>query len=198
MTLSNYRDISSSSSGSRNGFQFEFSCARCSTTWRSPFKPYRRGQIAALIYKVAFYFGDRGSMSRASSSVAGMGMDKARAGALEEAQELAEERFATCPSCHREVCENCWNASSNRCEDCGRGGGRDAEPRSGARGGHDPSGGSAPVAQRCPNCSAEHVGGGRFCAECGFDMAATHKACPNCGVTCSRAARFCTDCGHGF
>ena len=195
MTLSNYRDISSSGSNSRNGFQFEFSCARCSTTWRSPFKPYRRGQLADLIYRVAFYLGDRGSMSRASSGVAGMGADKARAGALAEALELAEERFATCPGCHRQVCETCWNGSLNQCEDCVRGGkdGDRADPRSD----RDVSSGGAPVALRCANCGAEHTGG-RFCAECGFDMAATHKACPNCGVTCSRAARFCTDCGHGF
>jgi predicted amidophosphoribosyltransferase len=42
------------------------------------------------------------------------------------------------------------------------------------------------------------MGGGRFCAECGFDMASTHKSCPGCGTMCARAARFCPDCGHGF
>ena len=49
----------------------------------------------------------------------------------------------------------------------------------------------------CPNCQTPSQGG-RFCHECGFDMASTHKSCPACGVTMMRQARFCTDCGHAF
>ena len=49
----------------------------------------------------------------------------------------------------------------------------------------------------CPNCQTASQGG-RFCHECGFDMASTHKSCPGCGATMPRQARFCTDCGHGF
>jgi hypothetical protein len=49
----------------------------------------------------------------------------------------------------------------------------------------------------CPNCQTPSQGG-RFCHECGFDMASTHKSCPACGATMMRQARFCTDCGHGF
>ena len=49
----------------------------------------------------------------------------------------------------------------------------------------------------CPNCQTPSQGG-RFCHECGFDMASTHKSCPGCGSVMPRAARFCTDCGHGF
>lgn len=202
MALTNYRDLSIVGTDSRAGFQFEFSCSRCSSTWKSPLKPYRRGRIAALMYSFAFYVRDHGGMSRASSTLSGMGAEKAKASALAEAQELAEERFAVCPSCHKTVCESCWDSGAGRCEDClnpsGRGG-RRAESSRDDGGGESrvAGGGGATVAQRCPNCGAEHMGG-RFCAECGFDLAATHKGCPNCGATCPRSARFCTDCGHGF
>jgi membrane protease subunit (stomatin/prohibitin family) len=49
----------------------------------------------------------------------------------------------------------------------------------------------------CPNCRTPSSGG-RFCGECGFDMASTHKSCPGCGTMVLRQARFCTDCGHSF
>ena len=55
----------------------------------------------------------------------------------------------------------------------------------------------AAVGPVCPNCQVLSEGG-RFCHECGFDMASTHKSCPGCGTTVSRQARFCPDCGHGF
>ncbi len=200
MTLNNYRDISKLGTDVGAGFQFEFRCSSCNSIWKSPLQPYRRGQIAGLIHKFAFFLGDRGSMGRLSSGVATSGQARAKEKALEDALELAEQRYAVCPSCDKVVCENCWNPGAQRCESCIKQG-----SRSGARGGAShrdgsaaAAGGGAAVALRCPNCSAEQVGDGRFCPECGFDMAATHKGCPGCGATCPRSARFCTECGHGF
>lgn len=193
MTLDNYRDISKTGTDIHAGFQFEFRCASCSKTWKSQLKPYRRGQIAGLIYKFAFFLGDRGSFGRASSGIANAGEAGAKQGALQEALALAEQRYAVCPSCNHAVCENCWNPGAGRCADCLKEDGRAA-----TRGGQVSGGGGAAAgALRCPNCSAEQTGG-RFCPECGFDMASTHKSCPGCGVMCARSARFCTDCGHGF
>lgn len=200
MSLNNYRDISRLGTDVGAGFQFEFHCASCNSVWKSPLRPYRRGQFAGLINKFAFFLGDRGSMGRFSGEIATTGIGRAKAKALEEAIELAEERYAVCPSCDKAVCESCWNTGAQRCEDCikqgsrsGSRGGSSRRDEAGASGG----GGAAPVALRCPNCNAEQDGG-RFCSECGFDMAATHKSCPTCGATCARSARFCTDCGHGF
>jgi len=188
MTLSNYRDISKLGTDIHAGFQFEFHCLSCSKTWKSPLKPYRRGQIAGLIAKFAYFLGDRGSYGRASSGIANVGEEGARDGALQDALALADQRYFVCTSCEHAVCENCWDERSGRCADCLK-----ADSRGGARGGSA----SAAAAPNCPNCSAAQTGG-RFCPECGFDMASTHKSCPGCGVMCPRSARFCTDCGHGF
>lgn len=198
MPLTNYRDVGRYGSVSDAGFQFEFQCASCSQTWRSPFRPYRRGQLSGLIYRFAWLLGDRGHMFRASSAVSESGADRARAAALHEALELAEQRYAVCPSCRKTVCEDCWDRAAQTCTDCagkvrpqGAGGAPVARAGSASRAAE-----GAPTL-KCPNCNSP-LGGGRFCAECGFDMASTHKTCPGCGTLCLRSARFCPDCGHGF
>lgn len=195
MSLTNYQDVSKAGSDVNAGFQFEFYCGNCSRRWKSAYKPYRRGQLSGLIYKFAYFFDNHGSMSRASDAVAGAGAKRAREAALQEAIGLAEQRYNECPSCKKTVCEDCWNPRTQRCESCeGKGeqpsGGRDSPAASSG-------GGNAGAGLACPNCRAA-FGGGRFCAECGFDMASTHKSCPGCGAMCTRAARFCPDCGHGF
>lgn len=201
MALTNYRELSKSGSDTQAGFQFEFHCGNCTRTWKSPFKPYRKGQLAGLIYKFAYFLGDRGGMSRTSSSIADVGAERARSSALQDALELAEERYAECTECRRTVCEDCWNMGAQRCVRCnGEGGGsraRAGDTSSGGSGGASRSGAVGGDSLKCPNCSATSDGG-RFCSECGFDMASTHKSCPGCGTLCSRSARFCTDCGHAF
>ncbi|MGH8796605.1 MAG: double zinc ribbon domain-containing protein, partial [Caldimonas sp.] len=80
-----------------------------------------------------------------------------------------------------------WGHSGRECASCeGKAGGGAGE--------YGAEQGGGPV---CPNCQTPSQGG-RFCHECGFDMASTHKSCPGCGATMARQARFCTDCGHGF
>lgn len=200
-SLTNYRDIGKGGNADTNvGFQFEFACGNCSRTWKSPFRPYRRGQLAGLVYKIAYYLGDRGGMFRGLDLIATTGETRARQSALEDALRLAEQRYTDCPGCHKLVCEDCWDDRARLCERCRSGSGRSSgaaasnESRSDA--------GAEPRAERqgvakCSNCGAA-LDGGRFCAECGFDVASTHKSCPGCGTLCTRAARFCTDCGHGF
>jgi Double zinc ribbon len=127
--------------------------------------------------------------------LADAGEKRARRAALEEAIVLAEQRYADCPNCKKTVCEDCWNPRTQQCVSCdGQG-----EPTPSGR--HAPAaasgGGHAGPGLACPNCRTA-LGGGRFCAECGFDMASTHKSCPGCGAMCTRAARFCPECGHGF
>lgn len=191
MSLTNYQDISKVGSSMNAGFQFDFYCGNCPHRWRSPFKPYRRGQLSGLIYKFAYFLDRYGRMSEATSWVSDAGEKRARDAALEEAIALAEPRYTECPSCKKIVCEDCWDQRSGRCEAC-RG---KAGQASGTRASSDA--GQAGAGPECPNCRAP-FGGGRFCAECGFDMASTHKSCPGCGAMCTRSARFCTDCGHGF
>jgi hypothetical protein len=193
MSLTNYRDVSKPGSDVNAGFQFEFHCDNCPRRWASPYKPYRRGQLSGLIYKFAYFLDAHGSIFRATDAVSDAGEKRAREAALQDAIRLAEQRYTECPGCGKAVCEDCWNPRAQRCEACqGKG-----EPMSGGRGPSASSGGNAGAGLACPNCRAA-FGGGRFCAECGFDMASTHKSCPGCGATCTRTARFCPDCGHGF
>jgi hypothetical protein len=191
MELENYRDISRKGMETDAGFQFEFFCEHCARTWKSPFRPYRMGQIAGLLHRFAFYFGgDKGSASRAAYEMSEMRSDKNFQDALRDAQQQAEGLFHRCPKCSKVACESCWDDRRGRCEPC-------TLRESGGAGAVQAAAASATGALKCPNCQGA-MGGGRFCAECGYDMASTHKSCPTCGAMCLRQTRFCTDCGHGF
>jgi hypothetical protein len=200
MSLTNYRDIGAVGSDVGAGFQFEFYCGNCARTWKSPFAPYRRARFAGIVYKLATFLGDRGTVFRASDAVAKAGAKGARDSALARALELAEQRYTECPACLKAVCEECWNPGAKACEACATKGVRSAGGHVGsgsAEEGRESHAAVSSAGPRCPNCSSA-LDGGRFCAECGFDMASTHKSCPGCGTLCIRSARFCTDCGHGF
>jgi len=185
MALTNYRDLSTSSSDVSAGFQFEFYCELCGEKSRSAFKPYRKGQITGWLSRFAFMFHDLNKASRATGAFADAGASGAKGEALAEAMAAAAPLYERCDGCRKWVGRECWNASTGSCRECAARTGTAAGPSATA-------GGAA-----CPNCQTPSAGG-RFCAECGFDMASTHKSCPACGVTLPRAARFCTDCGHGF
>lgn len=201
--LTNYRDLSTNPGDVGAGFQFEFVCDSCGDTWKTPFKPYRAGQAAGLFRRFGYIFNEFAKIStvtdvifkltRASNTTVETAGSKPKAEALEEAMASARQRYDQCASCHTWVCANCYNESDHQCIKCERSspGGNQAGA---AVGGGAAASGSALA---CPNCQTPSQGG-RFCHECGFDMASTHKSCPSCGVTLSREARFCGDCGHGF
>lgn len=188
--MRNYRDVSSGSSDVSAGFQFEFFCEVCGETSRSAFQPYRKGQLTGWLTRFAFMFTDLHKFGRATGTFADAGAQGAKAEALAEAQAAAMKIYTRCDSCHKWVCGDCYIESSGECKDCA------AKAKAKASYSVGGSGGDA-NATVCPNCQTESQGG-RFCHECGFDMASTHKSCPGCGSTQPRSARFCTDCGHGF
>jgi len=187
MSMKNYRDVSTSSSDVSAGFQFEFFCEICGETSRSAFQPYRKGQLTGWLTRFAFMFTDLHKASRATGTFADAGANSAKAEALAEAQASARRIYQRCDTCHKWVCGDCWSESAGQCKDC------TAKASGGYSGGNAGSDSGA----ACPNCQTPSQGG-RFCHECGFDMASTHKSCPGCGSTMPRSARFCTDCGHGF
>ncbi len=192
MALTNYRDISTSSTDVSAGFQFEFYCEKCSETSRSVFKPYRKGQLTGWLGRFAFLFYDINKASRATGAFAEIGASGAKAEALAEAMALAAPLYERCRSCNKWAGRECWNSNADSCRDCAA--------KAGAKSGTETAGGygaSSGGGAACPNCQTPSQGG-RFCHECGFDMASTHKSCPACGITLARQARFCTDCGHGF
>ncbi|MDY0745968.1 zinc ribbon domain-containing protein [Paucibacter sp. R3-3] len=191
MALENYRDLSSGSSDLNAGFQFEFYCCGCTRKWKTPFKPYRKGQLTGFLTRFGFLFSSASQASRMTSGMADYGMRDAKAQALEEAMPQAARMFTNCVSCGQGFCEDCLDGSDT-CEKCLQ------QPRGH---GHHHAGSASGAAQAggqaCPNCGTAGSGG-RFCSECGFDMASTHKSCPGCGAMAERGARFCGDCGHGF
>lgn len=193
MALENFRDLSNTGNDVAAGFQFEFRCSRCSRTWKSPFKPYRLGQITGLITRFTFMFTDLAKAGRTSGNFADIGARGARGKALAAAMLEAEKKFVSCPGCLDDVCRNCFDVDRDRCLTCIDGAALQAErtTRKAAETARERQG------DACPNCGEPHASG-RFCAECGFDMASTHKACPSCAAMLPRQARFCTDCGHGF
>lgn len=190
--LKNVRSLNTSPTDLSAGFQTEFFCECCDFTWRSPFKPYRTGQFTGWLTRLAFLAGslagDVSKAGRTGDALTDAGFRRASEEAFEEAQGQARRYFTACPKCKKQACDNCLDESRGQCADCNK------YPAGAAAQGQT-DGGSGHMA--CPNCQAPS-GGGRFCHECGFDMASTHKGCPACGSVMPRAARFCTDCGHGF
>ena len=199
MALTNYRDISPSANDVGAGFQFEFTCESCGETWKSPFRPYRAGQMSGLLRRFSFIFGEfyrvgtitemMSKVQRASGSSMQSAGSKPKQAALEEALALAADRYHKCSNCKSAVCDNCWNDADQLCIKCEKLAGIGRQGQGGD--------GASASAALCPNCQTPSQGG-RFCHECGFDMASTHKSCPSCSATMPRQARFCTDCGHGF
>lgn len=195
MALENYQDISSYDTEMSTGFQFQFSCRHCGRTWKSPYRPYRTGQIAGLFNKIAPLLNMNLRSMDAAAGLSHAGMRRARDKALAEALELAAPRYTACPQCRQEVCADCFDTTRQLCQGC-----IDAAAKQQRSDQLHGIGSAAPAtssAPKCPNCQSPSSGG-RFCAECGFDMASTHKSCPACGAMMTRQARFCTDCGHGF
>lgn len=192
MELEPYRDLSSLG-GSAPGFQFEFRCSGCDKTWRSPFKPYRKGQAAGFFSNLMsnFHIGAPAGIATRLASEAGL--SGARQSALDDARKTADTLYSVCSKCNASACSDCFSPQDGVCRAClgASAGQRAASPAAGQ------TASAAAPAMACPNCRAAH-GGGRFCAECGFDMASTHKSCPDCGAMALRQARYCNDCGHGF
>jgi hypothetical protein len=195
MALENYRDLSISGTDLNAGFQFEFYCANCSRKWKSPFKPYRMGQVTGFLSRFSFLLPDSArTASRASGNFADMGSRGAKESALANAMAQAETLYAACSVCRSAYCSDCYDTREGMCQPCVRKQRNQADVEA-AQAAEAASQTQSRLS--CPNCSAAS-NGGRFCAECGFDMASTHKSCPNCGVMLPRQSRFCTDCGHGF
>lgn len=193
-TMKNYRDISPSASDMSAGFQFEFYCMHCDQgSWRSPFKPYRMGQVTGWLSRFAFLFSGARTVARGTGNFADAGSRGAKDEALQEAMVTAAQRYTRCESCRDYVCGECWSDRDEKCLVCI--GKSNQAAQSAAR--QQAEEAKEASAHSCPNCRTA-MDGGRFCPECGFDMASTHKACPSCGAMTSRQSRFCTDCGHGF
>lgn len=195
MALDNYRDLSTGGSDFGAGFQYEFFCTRCGRKWKSPFQPYRMGQVAGLLSRFSFLIPNMRTATRTTGNFAEMGSRGARDKAFEKAREEAQKLYVECGGCKQGVCMDCFDERADTCLGCQD---REREQAEADKRRQVLASEDAPATgAACPNCRTA-MAGGRFCPECGFDMASTHKSCPACAALIPRASRFCTDCGHGF
>ena len=191
MSLENHRELHTGGSDLDAGFQWEFHCQECDRRWKSPFKPYRMGQISGLFGRLSSLVSGR---LGGGGDFASVGLRSAREKALEEAQQLAASRYVECSECRHAVCLDCIDNGSGVCVGCLKRARNAAAQSMGSDSRARSDGGAL---KTCPNCQQPHAGG-RFCAECGFDLASTHKSCPACNAMALRQARFCVECGHAF
>ncbi|AXI78391.1 double zinc ribbon domain-containing protein [Peterkaempfera bronchialis] len=207
----NYRDLCQQH-GTGAGFQFEFSCARCYDTWRSPFEPYTGGRAADWVGKAVNaawgLLGRTGStIGAAADGLAGAGWGSARDSAFQRAIGNAEGHFNRCARCTHYVCGRCWNGAQGLCLNCApdtaaeataaqqRGLNDMAAERAYAAGQRDGQSYDVDRARQlvCPQCRTE-THGTPFCPGCGHHLA-QQPQCPSCSAALPDGAAFCPGCG---
>lgn len=193
------------------GFQFDFHCERCRDTWRSPFVPYRRGQVAGWLQRTASALGGGlvNDAGRAAAGYADSGWSEARDEAMKSAVEQAAGHFHRCGKCQNQVCPACWNTVKGLCLNCAPDLQAEVEAarstaevdaaRERAQAVGEALGQKADVAHpstnACPRCKAM-TRGAKFCPECGYDLAQAVVTCGNCKAANPAGTRFCTECGN--
>ena len=203
----NYRDHSND-----HGYQFEFSCDKCGSGFRSSFETSTLGLAASVIKAAGAFLG--GSMYRAGwgadqlkDAFRGPAWDRAFQNAIEECR----PKFRQCTLCGTWVCAQvCWNAERGLCEGCAPNLAEHAPALQASAAvqqarqkiaevdqtrGADVSG-AAPALRTCSKCQASLPAAARFCAHCGSAAAPAASAfCTGCGGSLTPGARFCSGCG---
>ena len=206
----NYQDHST-----REGYQFEFFCERCGNGYASSFQHSVTGFGGRLARIGGKLLG--GSLGETAEEVGweaeylrdgnrGSTRDKMLAKAVAEVQ----QHFVQCHRCGQWVCRQiCFNQERGLCVTCAPK--LDQEVAAMQAGAQIDQLNTKIQAQDwtgdvnyrdqgtalCPSCGQE-TGGGKFCASCGFALAAapaaTKKFCANCGTEL-KGAKFCSECG---
>ncbi|MDU4960722.1 MAG: zinc ribbon domain-containing protein [Sporomusaceae bacterium] len=193
----NYDDFSS-----ERGYQFEFYCDRCGTTFRIEFQsPFRDDLL--------FGTDNGGSGVRFSPDPdpltpvrASAHWRQAHERAFHRAIVEARSDFIQCPRCCRWVCrKNCWNNQKSLCKDCSPDFGIDTLP---ATGFSEPSeewqqplpspSAAGKLFTSCPNCEALLPASVKFCPDCGTKIQLTSH-CSECGAPLGQNHQYCLDCG---
>ncbi|MDD2426528.1 MAG: zinc ribbon domain-containing protein [Eubacteriales bacterium] len=214
----NYEDNSTEA-----GFEFTFYCDICNDGFRSSFiesETYKKGKnlrgLTQGIGVLGSFLGGR---------VSSLGYDVERGGsvlserfegqspewrkeheiAFEQAQNESQRHFHRCHSCHKYVCESCFNEDEGLCTECAP---RQeiyvAQARAEAmRRNIDLAGEEATVWRGaieskttiCPSCG-KPAGTGKFCNNCGASMAL--QECSVCGAKNAQNVRFCNNCGSNL
>ncbi len=113
--VSIYSDLST-----EKGFQFEFSCDRCSTGFRTRFRSWTAGSGSGLLDAAGSLLGgafdpttDLGERARTA------GWQKSHDDAFQESVQEIRTQFMQCPKCSQWVCRRaCWSSRHGLCKDC--------------------------------------------------------------------------------
>jgi hypothetical protein len=200
--------------GTGAGYQFEFFCQCCNDTWRSPFEPYRSGQVSGWLQQVqgalGALLGNAGrEIGRAASGVADAGWGQGRDAAFKQSIESAQAHFHRCAKCRQAVCARCWDGDKGLCRTCAPNAAAEVEAARNrgtldaarAQAYQSGAGQEGPVdtgvkASRqlvCPQCATESMGG-NFCAQCGHRLGEP-MACAACQTVIPMGGSHCPGCG---
>lgn len=205
--IKNYSDLSTD-----NGFQFEFSCNRCGTGYRSTFKDFMLGKASGLLDIAGNLLG--GALGRASSvghQVKSAAWEKAHDKAFVEATQEMKPEFIQCPRCSTWVCrKSCWNGKKGLCKECAPDLGVEMAAAQASRSVEEVWA-HAKMAEEdkklseenwrkgiratCPKCEKPLAKPSKFCPECGAPISADIK-CTKCGAKMEPNAKFCPECGE--
>jgi membrane protease subunit (stomatin/prohibitin family) len=202
----NYHDLSTDT-----GFQFEFTCNRCSSGFRSPFKGYAAGTASSILNTAGSLFG--GLLSSAATvgeQVRSAKWQQAHDVALKQASQEVKGNFIQCPRCSKWVCrKSCWNDKKGLCKECAPDLGVEMAAAQASKSVEEVWANAAMAEEdkhlttedwregiraTCPACGIPLPRNVKFCPECGANIKARDK-CANCGAKLEPNAKFCAECG---
>lgn len=204
---SNYSDLST-----EKGFQFEFTCNRCGSGFRTTFQPSTTGTLSTILDTAGSIFGGiLGTASNISDTVHSAGWTQARDSALSKAIQEIKPHFVQCPKCSEWVCkQNCWNEKKGLCKQCAPDLGVEmaaaqssksveevwAHAKMSAEDKHlSEEDWRKGIRATCPSCNKPLSGNVKFCPECGAAIHSENK-CKKCGSKLEPNAKFCPECGE--
>jgi hypothetical protein len=204
--VSNYSDHSTDT-----GFQFEFSCNRCGTGYRTTFQPSLTGTVSNVLDGASSLLGGVfGSAANIGNRVKSAGWQKARDEAFEKAIEEIKPNFVQCPRCQQWVCrEKCWNNKRGLCKNCAPDLGVEMSAAQSSRSVEEiwahakmseedkklsEGNWRETIRASCPKCGAPLGTNAKFCPECGEPLK-NEQHCTQCGAKLQPGAKFCADCG---
>jgi DNA-directed RNA polymerase subunit M/transcription elongation factor TFIIS len=202
---SNYTDHSTD-----RGFQFEFTCDRCGTGYRTPFKPSVTGTISGVIDTASSLFGGIfGQASNLSERVHSSAWQKTHDDAFSNAILEVKPNFMHCPRCQSWVCrKSCWNTRRGLCKNCAPDLAVEMSAAQASKAVEEVWSGATTadeekvdtkewkevVRATCPQCEAPLAANAKFCPNCGAKLA-SQSFCKECGTKLQPEAKFCADCG---
>jgi hypothetical protein len=204
--MNNYSDLSTD-----RGFQFEFTCGRCGSGYKTRFKGYAAGTVAEILDGAGGIFGGiLGQAADIGERVRSAGWQKARDEAFQEAMEEIKPKFVQCPRCNAWVCrKRCWNQKRGLCKDDAPDLGVEMSAAQAERSVEEVHAHAAMAEEDkklgkenwretiravCPECEEPLEGNARFCPSCGAQLK-KKAVCPECGEKVNPKAKFCQGCG---